>query len=76
MSRFYAMSQNGISIHYKCRKLKKPFRKLCEYDDPRFSDCIPCKYFKAEMRARDAERLLKLLAKKGEVDNEQIEHEG
>lgn len=66
MSRFYAVSRNGISIHYKCYKLKKPFRRLCEIDDPQFSDCVPCKYFRAEMRAKDAERLMSLLEKKGE----------
>ena len=68
MSRFYAVSRNGISVNYKCCKLKKPFRKLCGYDDPAFQDCVPCRFFRAEMSAADAERLLGLWSKRGETE--------
>lgn len=61
MSKFYSMSTHGITINYKCYKLKIPFRKLCEYKDPKFSDCVSCKYFRAEMLAKDAQRLIRIL---------------
>jgi hypothetical protein len=66
MGKVYAVSRNGMTIRYKCYKLKKPFQKLCEYDDPQFSDCVPCKFFRAEMLARDVERLLNLLSERKE----------
>lgn len=60
---FISSSTGGISVNWKCYKLRAPFRKKCpdEYTDK----CYTCKYCRAEMPARDASRLLGKVREKG-----------
>lgn len=67
MGKYFSTSQYGITVNYKCYKLKKPFRKVCDKDS--IEDCYRCEFCRAEMKAYDAVRLLEGLRKRVEDDS-------